>query len=239
MSGLRTRATGILEAMDDPACDPRLLENTYRRFRLVNRLVAGWRLLYRHRIRPLLSPSRPFALLDIGSGGADVARALADRARRDGLRLEVTAADPDERAHAFASAAPHPGVALRRASAEQLVDEGARFDLVVSNHVLHHLDELPGFLAACARLAPRALHNDIRRSPAALALYTAAVWPIAAGSFLYGDGCASIRRSYTVAELRAAAPPGWRVEAARPFRVLLTLDPAPASAPAPGEGRDG
>jgi hypothetical protein len=47
-------------------------------------------------------------------------------------------------------------------------------------------------------------------------------WPAARRSFLYADGRLSIRRSYTVDELRAAAPAGWQVEAARPFRVLLT-----------------
>jgi 2-polyprenyl-3-methyl-5-hydroxy-6-metoxy-1,4-benzoquinol methylase len=234
VSGLRERETRRREAMDDPACDPRLLDNTYRLFGPVNRAVSGWRALYRSRIRPLLDASHPFRLLDIGSGGGDIARSLAGWARRDGLALEVTAADPDERAHAFAARVPHPGVELRRAWAVELADAGERFDLVVSNHVLHHLDDVRGFLAECERLAPRALHDDIRRSSLALALYTAVTWPAARRSFLYADGRLSIRRSYTVDELRAAAPAGWQVEAARPFRVLLTRGLAD-----PSEGRRG
>jgi len=219
---LRERETRVLEAMDDPACDVRRLESTYRRFRLVNRVVTGWRGLYRARIRRLLHSERPFRLLDLGAGGGDIARSLAAWARHDGLALDVIAADPDERAHTFAARAPHPGVELRRASSRELVESGERFDLVVSNHVLHHLDALPGFLADCVELAPRALHNDIRRSRLALALYSATTWPAAGDSFLFHDGRLSIRRSYTTDELRAVVPSGWHVEAARPFRVLLT-----------------
>jgi 2-polyprenyl-3-methyl-5-hydroxy-6-metoxy-1,4-benzoquinol methylase len=222
VSGLRARATALVELMDDPACDPVKLDATYRQFRVVNRIVSGWRGLYRARIRPLLSPETGFRLLDIGSGGGDIARALADWARIDGMRVHVVAADPDPRAHAFATRAPHPGVEFRRASAAELADAGERFDLVVSNHVLHHLDDLAGFLAECAPLAPRMLHGDIRRSRIALALYTAATLPVAGRSFLYVDGRRSIRRSYTLDELRHAAPPGWQAEAVRPFRLVLS-----------------
>ncbi len=222
MSGLDVRETQRLELMDDPDGDLQRLTRTYELFGPMNRVVSGWRGLYRNRIRPLLDPVRPFRLLDLGAGGGDISRALALWARRDGLALAVTAADPDERAHTFAASLPHPGVELRRARGSELADAGERFDLVVSNHVLHHLDTLSGFLAESARLAPRALHSDIRRSRLAYGLYTAATWPWARSSFLYTDGRLSIRRSYTLDELRAAAPSGWHAEAVRPFRLLLT-----------------
>ncbi|HET8896487.1 MAG TPA: methyltransferase domain-containing protein [Protaetiibacter sp.] len=242
--GLHVRETQLLELMDDPDCDLQRLENTYRLFGPVNRVVSGWRGLYRDRIRPLLAMSRtddtgpdarrPFRLLDLGSGGGDIARSLAGWARHDGLPLEVTAADPDERAHAFASAVPHPGVEVRRAWASELVAAGERFDLVVSNHVLHHLDDVPGFLDESERLAPRALHSDIRRSSLAFALYSAATWPWARRSFIFSDGRLSIRRSYTAEELQALAPTGWRAEAVRPFRVVLSR-----GMPTPAEGGRG
>ncbi|QHC71889.1 methyltransferase domain-containing protein [Rathayibacter sp. VKM Ac-2801] len=210
--------------MDDPECDRTLLDATYARFGTVNRLVSGWRGLYRSRLRPLLRPDEPFRLLDIGSGGGDVARSLAGWAREDGLRLAITAVDPDERASGFAtSTSAPPGVEFRRASSADLVAEGEHFDLVTSNHVLHHLspESLAELLADSERLAPRALHNDIERSRLAYTAYLLATRPIAAGSFLHYDGSLSVRRSYTAAELRAVAPEGWRVERAAPYRLLL------------------
>jgi hypothetical protein len=44
------------------------------------------------------------------------------------------------------------------------------------------------------------------------------------GSYIRQDGLTSIRRSYTAAELRAAAPPGWTVVPRPPFRNLLILE---------------
>ncbi|WP_258063314.1 MULTISPECIES: class I SAM-dependent methyltransferase [unclassified Rathayibacter] len=221
---LRHREVSEQELMDDPDCDRALLDATYARFGTVNRLVSGWRGLYRSRLRPLLRPDEPFRLLDIGSGGGDVARSLAGWAHEDGLRLAITAVDPDERASAFATSTPAPpGVEFRRASSADLVAEGEHFDLVTSNHVLHHLspESLADLLADSERLAPRALHNDIERSRLAYTAYLLATRPIAAGSFLHYDGSLSVRRSFTAAELRAVAPEGWRVERAAPYRLLL------------------
>lgn len=219
MSDLRRRETDALELMDDPECDPDRLQRTYAQFRVVNALVAGWRRVYRTRIRPRLSAERGNTLLDIGFGGGDVPRALAGWARRDGFRLEITAIDPDPRAHAFvATRPPTPGVAFVHATSSEI---DGRFDVVTSNHVLHHLDDLDDFLADSARLGRFVVHNDLARSALAHAAYGIATRPLHRGSFLHYDGALSIRRSYTAAELLHAAPPGWRIEAMPPYRLLL------------------
>ncbi|RKR73085.1 class I SAM-dependent methyltransferase [Frondihabitans australicus] len=230
MIDLSRRETALPELMDDPDCDLDALHRTYGHFVLVNRLVAGWRPLYRRRIRPLLSPAgAPTTLLDLGSGGGDVARALAAWARRDGLRLDVTGADPDDRAHAYATAQPQPpGVTFVRAASRDLVAEGRRFDLVVSNHVVHHLDaaELAGVLRDSEGLAGRlVLHNDIARGRLAYGAYWAATVAGFRGSFIHPDGLLSIRRSYRADELRRAIPAGWRVERPWPFRLVLSFTP--------------
>lgn len=227
MAPLRTRALDAVEEMDRADCDRSRLERTYAQFALVNRAVSGWRGIYRHQLRPLLSAASATTLLDIGCGGGDVPVLLSRWAARDGLRLEITAIDPDPRAAAFAARRrTRAGVTFRRQAAAELLDEGARFDVVVSNHVLHHLDAggLAGFLAESAALSTGlVIHNDLRRSQAAYALFSAGalVFP---GSYIRQDGLTSIRRSYTAAELRCAAPPGWSVLPRSPYRNLLILD---------------
>jgi len=226
---LRERAAHAVEEMDLPGCDPDKLDRTYAQFALVNRAVSGWRGIYLSQLRPRLRQGVPATLLDIGCGGGDVSVMLSRWAARDGLRLEITAIDPDPRASRFAAERhPDAGVKFRQATAADLAAEGLSFDLVVSNHVLHHLaeDELPVFLAESAQLCRgRVIHNDLRRSPAAYALFFAGSWPFT-GSYIRQDGLTSIRRSYTAAELQAAAPPGWNVRRRAPFRNLLILDRA-------------
>jgi 2-polyprenyl-3-methyl-5-hydroxy-6-metoxy-1,4-benzoquinol methylase len=224
---LRERAVDAVEEMDLPDCDPARLARTYAQFAVVNRVVAGWRSLYRTQLRPRLSPGSTTTLLDIGCGGGDVDVLLSRWASRDGRRLAITAIDPDPRAIRFAQERrSSAGITFRRAAASELVREGQSYDLVLSNHVLHHLtpDELQAFLAESAALCHgKVIHNDLRRSPAAYALFFAGARAFT-GSYIRRDGLTSIRRSYTAAELGSAAPPGWVVARHCPYRNLLMLD---------------
>lgn len=232
---LRDRDTELVELMDDAACDPVALDRTYARFGIVNRLVSGWRGVYRDRIRPLAlartassSGTAQLSILDIGFGGGDVPIALARWAQADGLEVSITGIDPDERAFAFATSRPIPrGVTFRREGSAELVARGERFDVVLSNHVLHHLDAsaLDQVLGDSAALARRlVVHNDIERGRVAYLGYQVGITPIAPGSFLRTDGLRSIRRSYTAPELARVLPLGWTVERHSPFRVLALLE---------------
>lgn len=218
--------------MDDPRCDERTLLRTVRRFGLVNRVVSGWGSIYRSSLRPYLraradDPRTPPArILDVGCGGGDVTLNLARRARADGFAVEVYGIDPDPRCLSVAeSRSPEPGVSFRGAYAADLVEAGEQFDVVVSNHVLHHLssDQLHELFAHTDALgAELALHNDIARSRTAWGLYGLGILPVAPGTFLFTDGLRSIRRSYTVSELQHEVPAGWTVTSPAPFRVLAT-----------------
>jgi 2-polyprenyl-3-methyl-5-hydroxy-6-metoxy-1,4-benzoquinol methylase len=224
---LATRDDALVERMDEPFCDRDRLFRTYADFPRVNRVVSGWRMTYLSQIRPRFTGS-VHSLVDIGSGGGDVARALIGWARRDGVRLDVTAIDPDPRAVDYVRTLPPvDGFISRECSSTELVDEGARFDFVISNHVLHHLGaaELDAVLADSERLARRAVvHSDIRRSAAAYLLFSAFTAARFRGSFIREDGLLSIRRSYRVDELAARAPRGWAVRTQAPYRLLLVFE---------------
>lgn len=217
------RDAELRELMDDPDCDLGALRRTYARFDVVNSLLAGWSTTYRRRILPLAAPGRPLTLLDVGSGGGDVPRALARWAHRDGLDLRITAVDPDARALEWAAArtarwsARRPHLAspvFRRTTSRELVTAGETFDVVISNHLLHHLDpeHVQELVADSERLARRlVVHNDLVRSPGAYRLYSVGVLPLTPGSFLRTDGLRSLRRAYVPHELRALAGSAWTV----------------------------
>lgn len=222
---LRVRDVKAVEEMDRADCDPTRLYRTYARFPVVNALLSGWHGTYRQRLLPLLAEHSAVSVLDIGCGSGDVARSLVRWARRDGFRLTVTAIDPDERAFTFASHKPPvEGVVYLNAHSSELVADGRKFDVVISNHILHHLD--PGQLAEVLHDSESlsrglCLHNDLNRSNIAYMLFMAGFWPLGVGSYICGDGLTSIRRSYTAEELRAAVPASWSVERNGPWHHLL------------------
>ena len=221
---LRRRAVGLREQMDDPTCDPALLRATYARFGAVNRMFSGWWTLYRRYLRPRLSRSRACHLLDVGFGGGDIPRALLRWAERDGLRLIIKAIDPDPRAAAFAHSLPPSPISFEQVDTSGLLRRGEHFDVVVSNHLLHHLSdaEVAQLCFESAMLGDAVLHNDIARADSAYLGFAALTGPFFRGSLITPDGLTSVRRAYTPDELRAVVPTGWRVSRPHPYRLLLS-----------------
>lgn len=230
---LSTRAVDARELMDDDDADEVALAQTYLRFRTVNALISGPGAVYRRDVRPRARAGR-IRILDVGAGGGDLCRALAASLRRDGLTAEITALDPDERAMRWAEAHDAgAGIRYRCADTREVATTGETFDVVLSNHLMHHLtvEQLGQVLADTRTMVSDGgivAHHDIARSAVAYALYTAVTWPFArnflAGSFIREDGLTSIRRSYTAAELRALAPEGWTVQESLPARLQLRWD---------------
>jgi 2-polyprenyl-3-methyl-5-hydroxy-6-metoxy-1,4-benzoquinol methylase len=224
---LAERDVVLRELMDDPECDPELLRATLRRFETINRLVSRWGSVYRTSIGPYLAGlDRPARVLDLGCGGGDVITHVARRAERDRLEVEWVGVDPDPRAIEVALARQAPAsVRFVRTDSSELLSAGERFDLVLSNHVLHHLeaDELERFATESRALCTGiVLHGDIERGRLAYGLYAVGVTPFAPGTFLRTDGLRSIRRSYLQRELASVLGSPWRVDKPGRFRLLAT-----------------
>lgn len=231
---LAERDVVLLELMDDPECDPALLRATLRRFETINRLVSRWRSVYRSRIRPFLATlDRPARVLDLGCGGGDVIAQLAAWAESDGFEVEWVGVDPDPRALEVALTRPAPPrTTFLCADGADLLAAGERFDLVLSNHVVHHLTqaELAEFVDQSRRLSRGiVLHADIERGRLAYVLYAIGITPFSPGTFLRTDGLRSIRRSYLQNELAEVLGAPWHVEKPARFRLLAV---------APGTARD-
>lgn len=226
---LRKRNPSLREQMDDPTCDPARLQHTYRQFAGLNRLISGWDHVYRRLLRPLLSAQQMTTLLDVGCGGADIPRRLLQLARRDKLQLQIHAIDTDQRAIDYARMAAPEDVNLTfETCGLQAVAAAARqFDIVTSNHLLHHLDEdaADDFLREAAAIARRRIVcNDIERSDLGYLLFAAIAPLLYRRSFTVHDGLTSIRRCYRRSELQGSLPPGWQVDRVQPFRLVAWCD---------------
>ncbi|MDZ7716039.1 MAG: methyltransferase domain-containing protein [Balneolaceae bacterium] len=224
---LTDRAENAKELMDDPNCDREELFNTYRQFGVINSLISQWSKIYQQHIIPICKNlDRPCTLLDIGFGGGDIPINIAKWAQKDGLKIEITAIETDKRAYKYIQdITPPDNIVFKLISSTELLAQGNEYDIVISNHLLHHLDQsgLAQILEESKKLSRHAvLFNDLERSDIAYGLFNILSRPIFRSSFITRDGLTSIKRSYTKDELRQVAPNGWKVHRLFPFRLLLS-----------------
>jgi SAM-dependent methyltransferase len=110
--------------------------------------ATGWIANWAHRQASAVT-GRPARVLDVGMGtGRDL---LAIRQRCDGIALELYGVEGQER---YAESAQANGIHAFAADLERMrlpVQDGF-FDLVVANHVIEHLKELPWFFSEISRV---------------------------------------------------------------------------------------
>lgn len=218
------------EWMDDPSLDARRHAEALRGLARLNRISRASRII-RGGLADLVkqaSPQRPLRVLDLASGGGDVAIAIA---RHGGPRVRVRGCDISGRAVRRAAAA------ARRAGAdvEFFVHDALRdalpgeCDVVTCSLFLHHLqtEEARELLRRMADAAGRrVLVDDLHRSRANRAMVAAASRLVTRSPVVHVDGVRSMNAAFTAQELRDLAAEagldGARVRRHVPCRMLLS-----------------
>jgi hypothetical protein len=199
----------IVEEMDRPDSSQDRLYRTLTQFQLVNRIFSRYRsVLTRSVLQDMANdPSRSYRLADLGAGGCDIARWLIRRCRKRGLRLAISAVEHDPRVARYARAANAGYSEIQVVEADVLNGElwqGA--DYIFANHLLHHLsnEQCIELIRQIDHSGPRQyLLSDLIRSTWAYYGFRLAAPPFFRNSFVVQDGLASIRRGFTLPEVRA------------------------------------
>lgn len=206
-------SSAVVELLDGPLDDPSELAGNLRDLRRINRLLGGVELSRRaiDRLVAERAPGAPdLAIVDVGTGAADIPVALLADAQRRGGRVTVTAIDSRPEVLAAAAVARPglddvAGLTLGVADGRSLPYPDAAFDVAHASLVVHHLDHhnATTVLREMARVARLGvIVNDL--SPG---------WPYWAGAWLVGhlltanrytrhDAPLSVLRAYTRDEVR-------------------------------------
>jgi ubiquinone/menaquinone biosynthesis C-methylase UbiE len=196
------------ELMDNPACDEGMLIRTIRQFRLINQLFSASRRLIKKDFVSRMQPDRtkPYTFLDIGAGGCDTALWFADYCKSKGFPIRITCLDNDPRIAGYARRIirKRENIELIQASVFD-IPRLPRFDFVFSNHFLHHFSDsqIPQILDLMkVKTGIAFLMNDLHRSRLSYLGYELFALLFLHRSFARYDGKLSIRRGFTVADLR-------------------------------------
>lgn len=224
---LKKRNEQLTELMDQPDCDRELLFNTYRQFATINRLISGWQRVYKKEIRPVFKDkSKKYSILDIGCGGGDIIQLIDRLTKKDGFQVSLVGIDPDARSIQFLSNQKWPkNISFLQATSSELAEKDHSFDIVISNHLVHHLSnsELADICRDAEKLAnKRVVFNDIERSDIGYISFKVFASLIFYNSFIVPDGLTSIKRSFRKPELQNVLPDGWNVHRQFPFRLMAT-----------------
>jgi len=196
------------ELMDDPACDEKMLIRTVRQFRLINLLFSASRRLIKKELVSRMKPgsTEPCTFLDIGAGGCDTALWLADYCKKKSIPIRITCLDNDSRIARYARSLikKRENIELLQASVFD-IRTIPDFDFIFSNHFLHHFSDsqIPGILDLVEEKTGIAfLMNDLCRSRLSYLGYEVFALLFLHRSFARYDGKLSIRRGFTIPDLR-------------------------------------
>jgi 2-polyprenyl-3-methyl-5-hydroxy-6-metoxy-1,4-benzoquinol methylase len=221
----------IPELMDDPSLDAaehrRALEGLAR----INRWSRSDAVLW-----PVVNevarryPDRAITILDIATGAGDVPIALWRRAKRAGIKVELSACDVSATALEHAARNAAKCEAPIRFFQHNVVRDPlpGDYDLVVCSLFLHHLSETEAttMLRHMKDSADAVAANDLARSRLNYVLVWIATRLLSRSPVVHFDGPASVRSAFTPSEAKALAERagliGAEVASRWPCRFLLT-----------------
>ena len=223
---LKTRATAE-ELMDDPSLDAAVYADVMRDLGRVNSVTMA-RLPTLGFLGRALSERKQFRLLDVGYGGGDMLRAIAQWAAKRGIAADLVGVDLNPRSEAAAKRATPATMPIRYITGDyaDMADDG--FDFIVSSLVAHHMTraELIAFLRFMDANAARGWFiNDLHRHGFAWLGYPLLAALMRWHPIVRHDGRLSIARSYRPEEwpplLDEAGVRVARVRRAFPFRLCV------------------
>ncbi|MEQ8316976.1 MAG: methyltransferase domain-containing protein [Phycisphaerales bacterium] len=218
------------ELMDDPALDPAEHAHALRGLARLNALSGVTRQFYPRLKRLASRLDRPLTIVDIATGSADLPVALLQRARRDGVRLAITACDISKVALENASErARAAGVELATHQLDVLNEDPLQADVMTCALFLHHLtdDQVCTVLQKMAAAAnEQVLVSDLRRGPWGTALAIVIPRLTTRSYVVHVDAVRSARAALSVGEARSmtrgiSEGGSWRIDRAFPARMLI------------------
>ena len=193
------------ELLDDASLDAVELRANLRELGMLNRLPGGTAASIAA-IELLADGARDLVVLDVGTGGGEMALAFARHGRRGRARWQVIAADSHPEVLAVAARRLHrdPSATTLLADGRRLPLDDGSVDVAHASLLIHHFEpqDALALLAELRRVARvGVVVNDLRRGVLPYLITSATVLALSRARYTRHDGPLSARRAYTLREL--------------------------------------
>jgi ubiquinone/menaquinone biosynthesis C-methylase UbiE len=199
------------ELVDRPGMTRTALREELQALERCNRWLGGHALVLRYLKRFMrLHRAASLSILDMGTGGSDIPRAIAGWARQRQLPLVITAVDGNSEVLQIAGERCQgwPEIRLEQHDLRALPYSAESFDLVLCSTTLHHFESADAVavlrsahkLARCGYVV-----NDLCRNWLTVWATELFVRALFCSPVVRHDAVQSVRGAFTVRELRAMA----------------------------------
>lgn len=223
--------------MDNFELDGDILDDALKDIEWVNTWLGGNHVSVKGVFRWIRETERshnsPIRIADLGCGGGDTLRAIAARADKQGIPVQLTGIDANLHTIEFARNASTGCSNIDYLQADLLDPEFIfdDYDLVLCGLFLHHLTnkELDILFSSLTQSSVSGIViNDLQRSPVAYFAFQGLSWILGMSPMARQDGLLSIKRSFRKQELSSLlirhGIPIPRIAWKWAFRYLVVVD---------------
>ena len=195
--------------MDDFSINGELLRDTLDKLAAINRWLGGNKVTIGGLKKLLAKTSKemPLTIVDLGCGGGDILRDVANFGRKNGLDFNLIGIDANEYAIVYARelSSDYPEISYRHINIFSEEFKALEYDVILTTLFLHHFnqEQLVNILANLLKKASLGIVvNDLHRNAAAYYLFRL-LCTVIPNKMVKEDGLTSVLKGFKRKELAA------------------------------------
>ncbi len=196
------------EIMDDLTFKGEVMDKTLQELKVINKWLGGDHITLQE-VKEVISNNtgKSFSIADIGCGGGDTLKLLADYGRRKKINLELHGIDANDYIIEYAkrNTVAYPEISYQQANVFSEEFKQQKFDIISCSLFCHHFDD-ESLIALLAQLKKQArlavIINDLHRNWLAYYSITLLTKLFSKSYMLRYDSKLSVLRAFTKDELK-------------------------------------
>jgi SAM-dependent methyltransferase len=218
------------ELLDETNIPQDLLFRNLRELDILNRTTGGHSISLQGIKQLITDPAKIYHVVDLGCGSGDSMRTMADWARKNNFKVQLTGVDMNADVIAYLKnhCRSYPEITGIAADYQEFLDRNTSIDIVHCSLFCHHLNDdqlIRLFKYFSENVTTGFVINDLQRNR--LAYYSAWLFPrlLNGTALAKNDGPVSVLRGFKVSELRQllskANIRNYTIQKKRFFRFLI------------------